>query len=135
MVPSTAAGPAAPNVMRHCPRPAELSSQRPARLTGGGAGACDALEPGPSKPPNRSPLQAVSASKAKLSAQPWIAGRTTFMVASFHRRYDEFGAFLGAGRPARRHRLGLGVEPDRIRTVLVEIAEAGALPAAERVVR
>src|SRR5262249_3438981 len=51
-----------------------------------------------------------------------------------HRRNDELGAFLDAGWPARRHGLGLGVEADRIRSVLVEVAEAGALPAAERVI-
>jgi hypothetical protein len=38
------------------------------------------------------------------------------------------------GRPARGHGLGLGVEADRIRPVLVEVAEAGALPAAEGVI-
>src|SRR5258708_3608158 len=54
--------------------------------------------------------------------------------SSPHRRNDEFGAFLGAGWPARGHRLGLGVEADRIRAVLVEVAEAGTFPAAERVV-
>src|SRR5262245_56619198 len=35
-----------------------------------------------------------------------------------HRRDDKLGAFLGAGGPARRHGLGLGVEADRIRAVL-----------------
>src|SRR4029077_4893967 len=48
--------------------------------------------------------------------------------SSPHRRDDEFGSFLGAGRPARGHRLGLGVEADRVRAVLVEVAEARALP-------
>jgi hypothetical protein len=79
MVPSTALGVAAPNVMRHWPRPGELSSQRPARLTGGGAGACAVFEPGPSKPPNRSPLQAAVNSKAMVSAQPRSAGQMEFM--------------------------------------------------------
>ena len=37
-------------------------------------------------------------------------------------------------RPARGDRLGLGVEADRIRPVLVEVAEARALPAAEGVI-
>src|SRR5437763_4890212 len=54
--------------------------------------------------------------------------------ASVHRRDRELRAFLDAGRPARGHRLGLGVEADRIRAMLVEIAEAGLLPAAEGVV-
>src|SRR5437899_139046 len=51
-----------------------------------------------------------------------------------HRRDRELRALLDAGRPARGHRLGLGVEADRIRAVLVEIAEAGFLPAAEGVI-
>src|ERR1700760_2350421 len=51
-----------------------------------------------------------------------------------HRRDRELLAFLDAGRPARGHRLGLGVEADRIRTMLVEIAEAGLLPATEGVI-
>src|SRR3984957_10843063 len=51
-----------------------------------------------------------------------------------HCRDDEFGALFDAGRPPRRHGLGLGVEDDRRRTVLVEIAEAGPLPAAEGVI-
>src|ERR1039458_3257632 len=55
-------------------------------------------------------------------------------ASSLHGRDHEFGAFLGAGRPARGDGLGLGVEADRIRPVLVEIAEAGALPAAEGVI-
>src|SRR5262245_37534501 len=53
---------------------------------------------------------------------------------SFHRRDDEFRAFLDAGRPARGHGLGLGVEADRVRAVLIEIAEARAFPAAECVI-
>src|ERR1700676_2652876 len=51
-----------------------------------------------------------------------------------HRRNRKLRAFLDAGGPARRHGLGLGVEADRIRAVLVEIAEAGLLPAAEGVI-
>src|SRR5437588_3919485 len=56
------------------------------------------------------------------------------MTRSIHRRDRELRALLDAGRPARGDRLGLGVKPDRIRTVLVEIAEAGFLPTAKRVV-
>jgi hypothetical protein len=41
-----------------------------------------------------------------------------------HRRDDELGAFLSAGRPARGHRLGFGVEADRVGAVLVEVTEA-----------
>src|ERR1700743_3999984 len=48
-----------------------------------------------------------------------------------HRRDRELRTFLDAGGPARGHRLGLGVEADRVRPVLVEIAEARLLPAAE----
>src|ERR1700744_4138192 len=55
-------------------------------------------------------------------------------MALIHCRDDEFGALFDAGRPPRRHGLGLGVEDDRRRTVLVEVAEAGPLPAAEGVV-
>src|ERR1700688_532765 len=53
---------------------------------------------------------------------------------SIHGRNRELRAFLDAGGPARGHRLGLGIEADRIRAVLVEIAEAGLLPAAEGVI-
>src|SRR5258708_8334579 len=54
---------------------------------------------------------------------------------SIHRRDRKLRALLDAGRPARGHGLGLGVKADRIRAVLVEIAEAGLLPAAEGVIR
>src|SRR5262249_47389689 len=47
---------------------------------------------------------------------------------------DEFGAFLDARGPARSNRLGLGVEAHRVRPMLIEIAEARALPAAEGVI-
>src|SRR5439155_14289131 len=53
---------------------------------------------------------------------------------SVHRRDRELGTLLDAGRPARGDRLGLGIEADRIRAVLVEIAEARFFPAAKRVV-
>jgi hypothetical protein len=42
--------------------------------------------------------------------------------SSLHGGDDEFGALLDAGGPARGHRLGLGIEADRIRPVLVEVA-------------
>src|SRR5882724_11476600 len=63
----------------------------------------------------------------------------SFMIAyysanSIHRRNREFRAFLDAGGPARGYRLGLGVEADRIRPMLVEIAKAGFLPAAKSVI-
>src|SRR5437660_2866664 len=60
---------------------------------------------------------------------------TGWAIPSVHRRNRELRAFLDAGRPARGDRLGLGVEADRIRTMLIEVAEAGLLPAAEGVVR
>src|SRR5258708_27111419 len=53
---------------------------------------------------------------------------------SIHRRNGKLRAFLDAGGPARGYRLGLGIETDRIRPVLVEVAEAGLLPAAESVI-
>src|SRR5580704_16208017 len=56
------------------------------------------------------------------------------LAALAHRRNDELRAFLDAGWPARGHRFGLGVEADRVRSVLIEIAEPGPFPAAERVV-
>src|SRR6202453_2005262 len=51
-----------------------------------------------------------------------------------HRRNAELRALLDAGRPARGDGLGLGIEADRIRSMLVEIAETGTLPTAERVI-
>src|SRR5262245_57365629 len=48
-----------------------------------------------------------------------------------HRRYRELGAFLDPGWPARRYRFGSRIEADRVGTMLVEIAESRALPAAE----
>src|SRR5215207_8472932 len=56
------------------------------------------------------------------------------MVRSLHRRDHELRALLHAARPARGHGLGLGVEAHRVGPMLVEVAEAGALPAAEGVV-
>src|ERR1700751_3070816 len=55
-------------------------------------------------------------------------------MALIHGGDDEFGAVLDAGWPPRRDGLDLGVELDRRRAVLVEVAEAGALPAAEGVI-
>src|SRR4029077_8447347 len=56
---------------------------------------------------------------------------TAWTTRSLHQWDRELRALLDARRPARGHRLGLGVEADRVRTVLVEIAKAGLLPAAE----
>src|SRR5215218_2213346 len=53
---------------------------------------------------------------------------------SVHRWNRELRAFLNAGRPPGGYGFGLGVEADRVRPVLVEIAESGLLPAAEGVV-
>ena len=62
-----------------------------------------------------------------------INGRRV-VATLLHHRHDEFGAFLDAGRPARRDGFRLGVETERVGAVLVEIAEARALPAAEGVI-
>src|SRR2546429_2726346 len=59
---------------------------------------------------------------------------TRSCAPSIHRRNRKLRAFLDAGGPARGHRLGLGVEANRIRAVLVEIAEAGFLPAAKGII-
>src|SRR4051794_10035461 len=56
-------------------------------------------------------------------------------IGLLHRRNDELRAALDPGRPARGNGLGLGVEADRVRPVLIEVAEARALPAAECIVR
>src|SRR6267154_3815948 len=78
-------------------------------------------------------------SRAISRTATWSSLRANCMSAPgcdalVHRRYRELRAFLDAGRPARGDGLGLGVEADRIRTMLVEIAEAGLLPAAERII-
>src|SRR5260370_16365527 len=56
------------------------------------------------------------------------------LARSLHRRNDEFGAFLDARGPARGHGLGLGIKAHGVGPVLVEVAEARALPAAEGVI-
>src|ERR1700757_1027240 len=77
---------------------------------------------------------------AKAAAVSVMTRSSSFMVnditapASIHCGNHEFGAVLDAGRPPRRDGLDLGVELDRRRAVLVEIAEARALPAAEGVI-
>src|SRR5581483_2882510 len=81
-------------------------------------------------------------SAAKLRAMSRTASWSSFrancigspLSGLLHRRDRELRAFLDARGPARGHRLGLGVEADRIRAVLVEIAEARFLPAAEGVI-
>src|SRR5207302_8609574 len=62
-------------------------------------------------------------------------GVASVLLDSLHRRNDELGAFLDTGWPARRDCLCLGIEPHRVRPVLVQIAESRALPAAESVIR
>src|SRR5262249_44377288 len=79
-------------------------------------------------------------SRAMSRTADWSSLRANCIIAprrdaSLHRRDRELRAFLDAGRPARSHCLGLGVEADRVRAMLVEVAEAGLLPAAEGVVR
>src|SRR5688572_29601708 len=61
--------------------------------------------------------------KGRVGARP-------FPTTLLHRRNGEFRAVLDAGGPAGRDGLRLGVEAHRIGTVLVEVAEAGGLPAA-----
>src|ERR1700752_1909936 len=70
---------------------------------------------------------------AKAAAVSVMTRSSSFRVntALIHCRDDEFGAIFDAGRPAGRDGLDLRVELDRRRAVLVEVAEAGALPAAE----
>src|SRR5262249_10708843 len=55
-------------------------------------------------------------------------------LPSPHRGNDKLGTFLGTGRPARRYGFDLGVEPDRVWAMLVEVTEARTLPSAEAVV-
>src|SRR5208282_5334532 len=57
-----------------------------------------------------------------------------FCPSSVHGRKREARPILDARRPAGGHGLGAGVEADRIRPMLVEIAEPRALPAAESVI-
>src|SRR5258708_38888387 len=73
---------------------------------------------------------------ANAAAVSVMTRSSSFRVntALIHRGNDEFGAVLDAGRPPRRDGLDLGVELDRRRAVLVEVAEARPLPAAEGVV-
>src|SRR3954447_9800854 len=119
MVPSGASG-VPPKFMPHWLGP-DASTHRPAIGSGGAPGRTMGV-----------PVTACSpAQPASANAN---AMRTPTRTASLHRRNHELRAFLRSGRPARRDGLGLGVEADRIRSVLVEIAEPGALPAAERVV-
>src|SRR5262249_12503576 len=54
--------------------------------------------------------------------------------SSLHGWNHEFGAFFGACRPAGRYRLCLGVKTNRIWSMLIEVAEAGAFPSAEGVI-
>src|SRR5476651_15261 len=79
-----------------------------------------------------------SAAKSRAMSRTaiWSSLRANWVIRLrlIHRRNRELRAFLDAGGPARGHRLGLGVEADRVRPVLVEIAEAGFLPAAERII-
>src|SRR3954471_11745320 len=106
MVPSGASG-VPPKFMPHWLGP-DASTHRPAIGSGGAPGRTSVV-----------PVTACSpAQPASANAN---AIRTRTRTVSFHRGNNELGAFLRAGRPARRHGLGLGVETDRIRPVLVEI--------------
>src|SRR4030095_1196452 len=68
--------------------------------------------------PGKGPLVALSSPRLEL----------------FHRWDYKLGAFLCAGRPARGYGFRLCIKTDRIRSMLVEIAEARPLPATKRVV-
>src|SRR5690606_32121940 len=61
--------------------------------------------------------------KTAACSGPPFGHRTWRQEASVHRRNDELCAFLDAGRPARGDRLGLRVEAEGIRAVLVQVAE------------
>src|SRR5580692_8141882 len=75
-----------------------------------------------------------SAIWSSVSANCICARRSPRSSGSVHGRDRKLRALLDAGRPARGHRLGLGVEADRVGAVLIEIAEAGLLPATEGVI-
>src|SRR6201989_3576006 len=107
------------------------SIQRP--LMPAGCGSCAAAAAG-AESVSEMPLPAQPASRHAMRTAPAAFAAVIRRGALLHGRDYELRTFLGAGRPARRDGLGLGVEADRVRSVLVEIAEAGALPAAERVV-
>src|ERR1051325_2615608 len=100
----------------------DASTQRPAIGSGGAPGRTMVV-----------PVTACSPAQPASARANVI--KTVARTASLHRWNDELGAFLGAGRPARRHGLGLGVEAHRIRAVLIEVAEARTFPAAEGVIR
>src|SRR6201988_4455366 len=66
----------------------------------------------------------------------WSSLRANCIFAGLvHRRDRELRALLHAGRPARGDGFCLGVEADRIRTMLVEVAKSRLLPATEGVIR
>src|SRR4028118_858767 len=69
-----------------------------------------------------------TASETMAGTEP---GHCAFLL---HRRNRKLRAFLDARGPAGGDGLGLGVEAHRVRAVLVEVAEARGLPAAEGVV-
>src|SRR5205807_4938706 len=90
-----------------------------------------------------STLQPASGNDSAATAPKQMASRAVLQCfigrirpnVSLHRRDHEFRAFLGAGGRTGGHGLGLGIEANRVRPVLVEVAETRALPAAESVVR
>src|SRR5208337_1576723 len=72
--------------------------------------------------------------RARLTAAGRHRSPRPCPLASVHGRDAELRSILDARRPARGHCLGARVKADRVRAVLVEVAEAGALPAAEGVI-
>src|ERR1700736_6556467 len=139
MVPSPLPGVAA-NTIAQAPPPVEASCAGPAMSTGGGVGAGRAAgwTAGAGGGGGSFVVEVMTPPQPASAAAAPIASHRTRVIAprnSSHRRDHELGAFLGARGPARRHGLGLGVEAHRVRPVLVEVAEAGTLPAAEGVIR
>jgi quinol monooxygenase YgiN len=64
----------------------------------------------------------------KWESEAALAEARPAMIATLdtHRRDDELAPVLDARRPARGDRLGLGVEAEGVRAVLVQVAEGRA---------
>src|SRR5262249_45934143 len=163
IAPSRAPGMAL-NVIAHMPTPDAARNQRPPMSTvalwlppPGGSTAPPATFPvgpvvvpappfWPFRPPfpenrplvppqsARRPAPRALGGHAGSRPQPILGATRRQPAISGHGRNDELRPFFDPGWPARGHGLGLGVKADRIRTVLIEIAEARAFPASERVV-
>src|SRR5690606_1836813 len=82
----------------------------------------------------RSPIGSWSGPVAKNLAIGLLIPSLPRCCRSFHRRHGKVAFRRAAARPSLGHDLGTGVEAHTIHSVLVEVAEARALPAAEAVV-